>query len=74
MCDCKRTELKNLNHKTGFAEKFCMDCGKNLGEIPASYNAVMDYCLKRKSNVHYPVPSTTNNMVVLDNLKYDRSY
>ena len=48
MCDCKRTELKNLNHKTGFAEKFCMDCGKNLGEIPASYNAVMDYCTSRK--------------------------
>ena len=74
MCNHKRTELKDINYKTGRGLKLCLECGENLGEIPATYSAVMDYCTSKKINTHFANPSPTNNMVVLDNLKFDKSY
>ena len=52
MCEHKRTEVKNIDLKTGYGLKVCLDCPAVLGEIPATYKAVQEYCNTHKINKH----------------------
>jgi hypothetical protein len=53
MCDHLRKLIGKLDYKTGFAPESCLDCGENLGKIPATFQAVTEYCNQKKISSHF---------------------
>jgi hypothetical protein len=53
MCNHNRKEYGKMDFKTGYAPVKCLICGENLGEKPATFQAVTEYCNQKKISSHF---------------------
>jgi len=68
MCNHNHKYFGKTDLKTGLAPVKCLECGENLGEKPASFQAVLSYCAEKRIKAHYPTHNDYND------LPYDLNY
>jgi hypothetical protein len=69
MCDHKKKLIGQMDYKTGYAPEFCKDCHTFLGDIPASFQAVKEYCEQKKINVHFPAREDYESLPIEINMR-----